>query len=123
MESRATHDRGPAEANTAPAVNPFFRLHHYECAQARRLRTSAGRKACVLPRLVHPGLPKPPRQQPAAAREHFVRRVDLHPGSRDLTPTLLDERTCDRLDRMGLLLHRNANVAAARVFLLTSDTI
>src|SRR6266849_2718547 len=98
MAIRATHDRWAAEANMAPAVNPFFRLHHHECSQARRLRTPGGREPCVLPCLVHPRLLEPPRQQPTAAREHFVRRFDLHPSSRDLTPTLLDERTCDRFD-------------------------
>jgi len=100
-------------------MNPFFRLHRYERPQARRLRTTTGRKPCVLLRLVHPGLLEPPRQQPTAAREHFVRRLDLHPGSGDLTPTPLDERTCDRFDRMGLLLHRNANAADDTLFPFT----
>jgi hypothetical protein len=55
--------------------------------------------------LVDPVALGPSRQQPTGATEHLPRRLDLHPGGRDIATTLRDQRACDGFGGNSLISH------------------
>jgi hypothetical protein len=105
MGRLATDERGGTTAAiSTPATVMNIDVGQHEHSDARRLRATGRGEPRFFIRLGTPAL-GPARQQPAAAPEHLPRRLDLHPGGRDLAPTLRDERSRDRFGLTSLIGH------------------